>query len=331
MKSSDSVTIKDIAKKAGISYSSVSRALAGAKGVSKEKRAKIMRVADECGYRPNMLARGLVKRQTKTIGLVLPDLTNPFFSELAQIIFDEARSHGYNIILDVTGRDFEQEKNCLSLLLSSQVDGVILKSYKPHFGVESASVPVIMLEKADSPNFSYVDVSDESGGAKAANYLLDRGYRHPVILGGKTTSVSHRLRIEGFQRAWAQAGYPGSDITVEFGDFTLESGQEGTAGLLRRKLRFDCIFCANDIVALGALQALGEKDLRVPEDVGVFGFDDITYARLPQIQLTTIRQPLQEMGELAVSMLIRQIEKGVPASPVRVSLDPELVVRKTCK
>ena len=330
MNKSPQTTIKDIAKLTNVSYSSVSRALNNSKGVSDETRKEVLRIASDLGYKPNAIARSLVKQQSDTIGFIIPDLKNPFFAEIAQNVFDAAASFGFSAILGVTGWDPEVERYNVEMMMQKRVGGILLKQADPGAGYDFGNMPVMLLERSKRMQCGYVEVNDEQGGHLAARHMISCGYRKIVIIGGAAQSTSHKQRVSGFHRAFEEAGLPAGDIKIMPGSFFLSSGHELMDACLESGDRPDAVFCANDAIALGAMQSAQEHGLRIPDDLGVMGFDDISYSALPQIMLTTIRQPLNEMGLIATSLLINQIQKGKPEVPPRVVLETELIIRNTC-
>ena len=324
-------TIKDIARLTNVSYSSVSRALNNAKGVSEDTRKEVLRIAGELGYKPNAIARSLVRKQSDTIGLIIPDLLNPFFAEIAQSVFDTAESFGYNAVLGVTGWDPQAERFNIELMMQKRVDGILLKQSDANASYDFGDIPVVLLERSPKINYGYVEVNDEQGGFIAAQHMIACGYREIVIIGGTASSTSHTHRVAGFLSAFEKAGLQTDKIETIYGSFSLSSGLDLMNEYLERGGRPQAVFCANDVVALGVLQSAQEHGLRIPEDLGIMGFDDISYASLPQIMLTTVRQPLNEMGAIATSLLINQIKKGQPGVPPKVILETELMVRNTCR
>jgi len=324
-------TIKDIARLTNVSYSSVSRALNNSKGVSDDTRREVLRIASEIGYKPNAIARSLVRKQSDTIGLIIPDLLNPFFAEIAQSVFDTAESLGYFAVLGVTGWDSRAERFNIELMMQKRVDGILLKQSDTNVSYDFGDVPVLLLERSDEMPCGYVEVNDEQGGYIAARHMISCGYRDIAIIGGTTQSTSHRHRVEGFLRAFEEAGLCTDGIRTLYGSFFLSSGLELMNEYLDGGGAPEAVFCANDFVALGVLQSAQEHGLRVPEDLGIMGFDDISYASLPQIMLTTVRQPLNEMGAAAASLLIDQIKNGRAGPPPQVILETELMIRNTCR
>ncbi len=327
------VTIKDVAKKLGISYSSVSRALNGKAGVSRETRNKIKKAADEMGYQPNFLARSLVNRTTKTIGVVVPDISNPFFCAIVTGITEAAADKKFDVLLCVSNWDVAKEMEYITTLKNKQVDGIILKpsSDKEKDLYHDIDLPLLFLESWFSGSGgSIVEVDNKKGGYLAANHLIKCGYRHIGIIGGRVGSFSSNQRLEGYKEALQEHGLKVKEALISKGNpFTVAGGYKATEKLLKNNKNVDAIFAANDIMALGAMQLLNEKGIAVPEQMGIIGFDDIPYAALPQIMLSTINQPKEEMGKIAFTTLYEHIKNKDTSLSKRIVLQPQLAIRST--
>lgn len=334
------VTIKDIAKELNISYSSVSRALNNKSGVSQDKTKEIKKLARKMGYQPNNLARGLVSKTSKTIGVVIPDINNPFFGEIVTGVTELAKEKGYNILLCVSDWNADQEKEEIDSLIERRVDGIIIKpsNDQKQDAYKNIDLPLVILENWSlSKNRIVVEVDNKLGGYIATKYLLECGYKKIGFLGGRTVSHSSGQRISGWKKALKEAEIPFEEDMIAYGGaFTVQGGYLAAENLFQNVPDIDAIFASNDVIALGALQCLSEKNIKVPEEIGVVGFDNIVYAELPQIRLTTIHQPKYELGQLAASTIIGQIEdaegsKTKNKTSQKIVLEPKLVVRKTTR
>ncbi len=326
------ITIKDIAKELNVSYSAVSRALNAKPGVSEKTRKRILATADKMGYQPNYLARGLVNKVSNTLGVIIPDILNPFFAEITKGIMETANNFGYDILLCVTGWEGKKEKEYIKTLQEKRVDGIILKSSKDKKNerFEDIKVPYILLESwPTNSKCSYIEVDNEKGGYMAATHLLDCGYENIAFIGGKKESYSNRQRLEGFQRAFKERHKNSDNFSVFFGNFGMSSGYELARKLFNSRDKVDAIFAGNDIIALGVLQCANELGIKIPDELGVIGFDNISYARLPQIQLTTIHQPKYALGKIVLETLIDEIRAKEQRIIKRITLEPDLIVRKT--
>lgn len=328
------VTIKDIAKKTGVSYATVSRALNGMPGVKEDTRQLVLEEANKMGYQPNAIARGLVLRHTHTLALVIPDITNPFFPEIARGAEDAAAVLGYNIFLCNTNWEVEKEKLYLKTLQEKRVDGIILH---PAFGIEEEhynnfNIPVVLLNRIPSiGNYSSIEVDNVRGGFLATKHLIDAGYKKLAFIGGNENSFSDSERKEGFKLALNKYKLKMEDCLIINGSFNSKSGYDIMLRLIESGNIPDAVFAGNDVIALGVLDCAQKHGLRVPEDIGIIGFDDIPYANLPQIQLTTVAQPKYQMGKYAIEMLIRELRDKQKPEIKRTILEPELKVRSTTR
>lgn len=331
------VTIKDIAVKANVSYTSVSRALNGKKGVSEETRRQVLAIAEEMGYFPNALARGLVQRRTYTLGLLIPDIINPFFPEIAKGVDEAARKEGYNMFLCNTGWDTEKERRYIDLMAEKQVDGLISLPAREGANYEYAKkrlgerIPMVFLSATPQQGSAMSISTDNSlGSRQMIGHLVDRGYRRIAFVGGQSGMTGVEERLDGYRRAVEASGLTLRDEYIIESGFGFENGYEAVQQLLGLELRPQAVFAENDNIALGVLHGLREKGLRVPQDMAVAGFDDIPIAGMYGIRLTTVRQPKYQMGQLAVNMLLNQLAQDGESARVRkVVLDPELIIRES--
>lgn len=326
------VTIKDIAKKAGVSYATVSRAIGNKYGVKPETREKIEAVARQLGYSPNGIARGLVNRQTNTIGLILPDISNPFFPMVVRGIEEVARAHGYSIFLCNSDYDAQEERHYLSLLIEKRVDGIILMpGGEPHDQgpVNTNEVPMVYVcRKFFEAEKSFVVIDDERGGFLATKHLIEQGYESIGFVGSTNQDSATGVRFRGYQLAFKKFGIPLNDAYIIAGDFKWEVGHRIATEMIAQKKAPRAIFAENDFMALGIIQGVQEAGLKIPDDIAVVGFDDIPFATFPAISLTTIRQPKYKMGKIAANILMDQIS-GKSRDPKRIIIEPELIIRQS--
>ena len=329
-----SPTIKDIAKELGISYSSVSRALNGKKGVSEKTRIDIEKVAKALGYQPNDLARGLVNKVSKTIGVIIPEITNPFFSEIVKGIIEASTKENYDIFLCVSNWDADREASYLKALRKKQVDGVIIKPARDQDVsiYEDFVLPHVILESWEKLNNACsISLDNEKGGYIATNHLIKCGYKNIGFLPGKRESLSSKQRKIGWQKALAEAGMVENENTIIYTNFSIEGGYEATKMLMGADATIDAIFAANDVIALGALQYLSENNISVPDRIGVIGFDNISYARLPQIMLSTVNQPVYDMGTIAFESMVEMLHGKEDSKGKSIVLEPNLIIRRTTR
>ncbi|MBQ6502671.1 MAG: LacI family DNA-binding transcriptional regulator [Flexilinea sp.] len=325
------VTIKDIAEYTGVSYATVSRTLNHLSGVSPVTRDKVLAAAEELGYRPNILARSLKTNKTNTIALLLPDISNPFFADIAYAVDEYASENGYTTILCNTHWNEENEAKQLEHLQNQRVDGIIYKpAGKEPLDLSRLSMPSVLISCIPGENESYIEIDNYKGGRIAADHLVECGYRHLAFIGGTENSQSNGIRISGYCDRLLELGKSIDTDHILYGGFTLSSGYTMAKQLYGKYPDVDGIFCGNDVIALGVLQYLMGNNKQIPEDVGVIGFDDILLAGLPQIQMTTVAQPRNQMGKLAAEMLISQIQdKDIPEH--HIMLEPKLVVRRSTR
>lgn len=336
-----SVTIKDIAREAGVSYASVSRALSGSRGVSLKTAQRILEVAKRLNYSPNGIARNLVNQHSKTIGLIVPDISNPFFADIALAVIHTAEKAGYQTILSNSDWETRAQERQLQLMREQRVDGVILKPVQDagdDMAYESLGLPAVLLHYSGSKVVSCVDTDHEYGGYLITRHLLTCGCRHIAFVGGLPDSRSNLQRLEGYRRALREEGLTPDTRLVRHGPFTSESGYAITKELRElpdpKELRElpdppDALFCGNDVIALGALQYAQESGIRVPRELCIAGFDGISYASLAQIRLTTIRQDRQRMGETATHLLLDAIEAKAAPPVQKILLTPTLLAQAT--
>jgi len=323
------VTIEDVAQAAGVSRQTVSRATNNSGEISPQTRERVLRLAAEMGYRPSGIARSLATQRTHNLGLVVPDNANPFFSEVARGAEQVAHMAGYNVFLCNSDEDGERELAVLASLEEKRVDGVVLCSPRlddDKLGALVMRHPTAVLVNRRLDGVAAVLVDDEVGGRMATEHLLQAGHRAVGFLAGPSTSHSGRRRGEGYRAALAAAGLPQDPDWVRPCSPTVEGGQKIARELLAAHSELTALFCYNDLVAVGTLQACADLGRRVPQDLAVVGFDDIPLAALVTPPLTTCRVPLQTLGERAMQLLLDRIENR-PSECTEVILRPELVVR----
>lgn len=328
------ITIKDIARELGVSYSSISRALNGKEGVSDATRTSIVETAKRMGYQPNELARGLVNKVSKTVGVIIPDINNPFFGEIVTGITQAAKESDYDIFLCISDWDSKNEKEYLNALRKKRVDGIILKPARNDCfeNYEEIKIPLMIIENhEENKSHSSVEVDNERGGYLAAKHLLDCGYKKLGLILGREDKFASRQRLKGAEKALKDYKMMLCPDSVIEGSFSIEGGRLSAKALMEKDPDIDAIFGMNDLIALGALQYLSEEQIAVPEKVGVIGFDNISYAGLPQIELTTIHQPKNELGRLLFENILIEIQHKSEKEPVRILIQPELKIRKTTK
>lgn len=328
------VTLKDVAKAAGVSYATVSRALSGSSQIGSETRERVLKLCDEMGYTTNFVARSMVTKRTNLIGLVVPSVDNQFMSELAYHAEVSARSHGYNIMLCDSGPDLRQEKTVVKLLLGRQVDGILIvpqssrsyESLKPYLD----QTPTVFLSEnlRDQPQ-SYVAVDNSRGTYLGTQYLYELGHRD-ILYFGQRQSTTHQLRAEGYLKACQELGLTPRYFNSEYTRSSIQGGYQLAKELFQKPLDYTAIFASTDSNALGVLTAADELGIDIPGRLSLIGFDNISATALSRIDLTTIDQPKKAMAVQAVDMLRDKIEHGTQGYVHQILL-PTLIRRGTCK
>ena len=336
------VTIKEIAKEAEVSTATVSMILNHKdEKISEATRNRVLAIVKKRNYIPNTMARSLVTRQTRTIGLVMPDITNPFFPEIARGAEDQASLSRYSIIYCNTDDNLIREDGYIDILTEKMVDGIIFAHSADResgsLGLKRCRVPIILIDRDyDSPNvIGKVLVDNTKASYKGVSYLLDQGYKKVVYIAGSMNTQTAKDRLAGYKKALAEKHMDYKSSYVKIGEYKSLWGESAAKALIAEGLPFDAIFCGNDLIAIGAIRALKEAHLRVPEDIGVMGFDDIYMASMVEPELTTIKQPNYEMGFRAAELLINAIESKihqrdkVEKAVQTIVLEAELIVRKS--
>jgi len=331
------MTIKDIARLADVSTATVSKVLNGKdEKISDRTRNRIFALVEEYNYVPNRIASSLVTKKTKTLGLIIPNIANPFFPEIARGAEDLANERGYNLILCNTDDNLEKEESYIDMLEEKMVDGIIFTASSQRKDkldrLSKVSVPVITVDRevVGLATQGKIVVDNVKGAYDAVNYLIESGYEQIVHVTGPMSSKPARDRLEGLKKALEENGLIFNEATVYSGEFKSEWGYEAVKQIFKNKVEIDALFCGNDLIAMGALKALRELNLDVPNDIGLVGFDDIYMAQMLEPELTTVSQPNYEMGYQSAEMLIDMIEnKRKEAKPI--ILDTKLIIRRSTK
>lgn len=326
-------TIYDVAREAGVSIATVSHVINGKGKISRERREEILDIMKRLNYRPNAIASALAGKRTFTLGLLVPDISNPFFAEIARSVEDQGHQLGYSVIICSTDNQEEKVKRYVNLLRQKQVDGVIIGTGISHGELlkplQEHSLAIALIAR-DNPalDASSVRVHDLEGGRLAAEHLLHLGHRRLAVLAENERVTSSSDRVRGFVEAAASHGLELPPGCIAACDHKIEDGYRRAKAMLELAVRPTALFCCNDLLAIGALRAARELGLRVPEECSVVSFDDTILASVTDPPLTVIAQPIEQMGRMAVDLVVRGLSgKGDPAR--RIVLPPELIVRQS--
>jgi LacI family transcriptional regulator len=321
------VTLKDVAAAVGVSIATVSNVLNERPNVGAATRRKVLEVARRLGYRPNRAAQAMRTGRTRTLGLVLPDLTNPFFPELAQAVENKARSLGLVVCLIDSQGSAHSESDGVSLLLQHAVDGIIWCPLGPRLpaSLKKLTGPMVLIDRP-RPGYAAVHSNYEMGGRLLAEYALRMGHTRVGLLSGPQQLESARQRRDGFAKAFPGDIQIAWEVSVPFdGTLTAEAVEA-----LERRRKATLIVAGNDLIAISAMRSLSSWGIAVPDEISVTGFDNIRWTDLVTPRLTTIAQPVGAIGARAVELLLEQIE-GKNVGSARTVFDVELVERDSVK
>ena len=323
-------TIHDVARQAQVSKSLVSMVIRGGEGVSAKSRAAVLKAIEELNYRPNIIARSLVQRRTRILGVMIPDLRNPFFSDVVSGIQARAGELGFRVLFNTGERQPAVEESAIEGLLELRVDGLILAAPRAEDRVIANAgrwAPIVVLNRS-APDDSCDSVTNDNiaGAGLAIEHCADLGHRRIALIEGGA-GIAARTRYEGYLRAMRRLGLADYILTAQ-GAHNEEGGRRGVQELLRAEPFPTAIFASNDLCAIGAMDALEEAGLSIPDYVSLVGFDNTTLAALRHISLTSINQPGGDMGRAAVERLFERIN-GERTTPQHDVVAPSLVVRST--
>ena len=331
-------TLKDVAKKSGVSLGTASAVINNRSWVRENTRKRVLQAIEELKYKPNHSARNLRLKKTHTIGLIVPDITNPFFPQIIRIIDSLARKHGYLLILCDSNEDYTIGLETFITLLEKQVDGIILiggivrqkeltkylTDLKPHL--------VVIEKDYGIPEISTVCVDAEKGGYLATKHLLDLGYSNIGVITGPLHDKNHRGsigRYKGYQRALSESDIAIDPELVKEADFTYQGGFLAMQQFFKNGIHIRAVFAFNDVMALGAMDAIKNHGLRIPHNIAIVGYDDIPEAKCASPSLTTIGLPKNQLGEIAFEIMLNRLQNKLD-SPVKQVLQTELVIRDSC-
>jgi LacI family transcriptional regulator, galactose operon repressor len=326
--------MKDVAERASVSVTTVSHVLNKTRYVDRKLVRRVEDAFRNLGYQPNALARGLRRRETRMLGMVVPDNRNLYFAELARSVEDACFERGYNVILCNSDEDPAKESAYLSLLAEKRVDGIVfVASSTDRSGVQALlqhKIPVVALDRElKGVTCDSIIVDNRDGGRQATMHLIGGNHRRIGCISGPKNLTSAKERLQGYRDALAEAGLRVEPALIQMGDFHIEGGYTAVQALLDLPTRVTAIFAANDLMAIGAIRGIAARGLRVPEDVAVVGFDDIALAMYSEPPLTTVRQPIREIGKLATELIMGRVN-GERKEPQSRRLKTSLIVRESC-
>lgn len=329
------VTIKDIAKRARVSVGTVSNVLNNTAIVREETKNRVLQAIEERNYEPSRIARSLASKKTKTLGFIIPDIANPFFPEMARGAEDYAVQRGYHIYLCNSDNNPKKEMEYIKDLTGRWVDGIVIvtsdSATEQVSELRKISIPLVAADREiENLETDTVIASNMKGAYEATRYLLELGHRNIAFICGPPITKTAQKRHEGYKKALNERGLYNLRL-VRYGSYDMDTGIIMTKRLLKDEPTLTAVFAGNDMIALGVIKAVEEEGLSVPEDISVVGFDDIYVSALIKPRLTTVRQPIYEIGREAASILINRIEDKLPPDRIKKVLPCELVVRDSAK
>ena len=325
------ITIADVAARAGVSPTTVSHALSGRRQVSAATRAKVQRAIDELGYRPSAIAQSLRTKRTQMIALIVPDIANPYYPAVARGLHDAVGEDGYYTLIGSTDGHRETELGFLEEMVARSVDGIVLFAFAID-GAELARVvgdrvPVVVLADVFAGRHDWVRVDDDAGAYASTRHFLDQGISEIAFAGGPKGRGPGDHRMAGYRRALAEAGLVAAENDIVRSEYTTEGGRASVTELLARRRPPRAVVCANDLIAIGALEAAREAGIEVPTELGVAGFDDIDAAALVTPALTTVLNPAYQIGQRCGRLLVDRMAGGYQGPPREVVVPTQLIVR----
>ncbi len=328
--------IREVARVAGVSFATVSRVLNHPEKVSPATRDRIGRVIKELDFSPNVLARGLNLKRTNTIALIIPDLQNPLYTEIARGVETVAHQKGYNLLLCHTEKDPDKERSYVGMLAEKKIDGVILAytvlSPEDFREIRKHRIRVLLFGlNILQEGISSVYSDFRQGARLAVSHLVSLGYRRIAYIRGPDRHTENQDKTLGYTAALREAGLKVSEDLIIRGDDDIDSGYLAALKLLRLTPRPDAVFAGNDLMAIGALDAFRTEGIRVPDDISLIGYDNIRMASLVEPKLTTVSWPVHKMGLIAARIIINEIESGRDEPDAQnIFLKPKLKIRRSC-
>ena len=330
------VTIKDVAKQAGVSISTVSRVINNSKPVTDEVKQRVLEVIRRTGYIPNPLARSLVTKKSQLIGVIVPEVSDSFVNEMLDGIEEVAKMYDYEILLANTYSDKEQEMKSLNLLRAKQIEGIVMISNKidnDHIEyINSLSIPATYISKtAREYDINSVDISNKNATYDMTKYLIDKGHKEiAFIMTSKDKTILESERLLGYEKAIIGNNLKLDEKLIRYAGIEYEDGYESMMELLDENIVPQAVFVTGDEAAIGAINALNDRGYSVPDDVSVAGFSDVKIARIYRPKLTTVHQPLYDIGAVAIRMVIKLINNE-SLDEKKVELPYRIIERESVK
>jgi len=329
------VTIKDIAEEADVSVTTVSRVLNDKPDVSPNTRKNVLEKINELGYKPNSIARGLALQKTNTLGLIIPDISNPFFPDIARGVEDMANQKGYSVIFCNTDNEQKKEKEAIDLMKEKQVDGILLSlsttNEKELKNLRKLEYPIVQIDRK-IPNINYpsITIDNVKSAYTATKYLIKNGHKKIAHITGDLETITGSQRLKGFKKAIFEKNLNLNKSYIKNGDYSKKSGYQNMLALLKSNNPPTAVFIANDLMAVGAYQAVFKLNLSIPKDISIIGHDDIDVTKLVNPTLTTMSQPKYQLGNEAVQLLINEIESN-KLSNEEIILNTNLINRNSIR
>jgi DNA-binding LacI/PurR family transcriptional regulator len=331
-----SITIKELAEKANVSIATISRAINNDKKVKPETKDLILKLAQKYSYRPNVLARNFVKRKTNTIGLILPDVADEFFSDIIRGVDRVAYNGGFNTMIASSHSDRTLTESVFSFMRNGFVDGVILMAPNVSDQIKevimSANIPTVLINsKREDINCDTVGIDNFQGSYSMMEYLLKKGYKKIAHVAGPTSNIDAIERKRAYRKAMEDYRLKAKDEWMISGDFTISGGEYACRRLLSLRDKPEVIFASNDMMAIGCYKTIAEFGLKIPDDVAVTGFDDIFVSQFLYPRLTTIHVSISELGKTSANLLIKRINNQNGKEYQHLHISTGLVIGKSCR
>jgi len=339
MPNNQQATLKIIAERAHVSVTTVSRVLSGDAEkcrISKKTEDVVRRIAKELHYEPNQLARALRLKQTYTIGIIIPDISNPFFSSIARCVEIESRKAGYSVMICDSQENTEIEKESIKILGMRKIDGMIIcpvgKEWKHIYEFTKLNIPIVTVDRYfPELNVPYVVSENYDGSMQAVNYFIENGHRRIAFIQGLTDSSVNNDRLRGYKDALQMHNLPLNESLIVGDNFGEQSGYIGTKILLNGPERPTAIFAVSNLISLGAMRAISEEQLTIPDDISIIAFDDQPYFNYLCTPMTTVGQRKEEIGQISIKLLLNEINSDDISDNKRITVSTELIVRKSVK